>query len=325
MTDWDGRGLPPVAAARVQRFTDSHLRTSLLTVPAAASLEAVGFDTVGEVMGTIVQRISFAGYGGCGMWSGSPYAYGYNAPQATTVQSSSASRFSGYGPYVQALNTGYDTALRRMLLEASALGADGVVGVSLTTPLMEGQAREFIALGTAVRARSRVRPAHPFTTDLPGTDFAKLVLAGWIPVALQVGLEVAIRHDDWRTQSQAGAGAGWLNTANVEVSGYTELVQHTRGLARDKLARKIASAGADGGIVRDMSLHIWEIEPGERHRDHVAEAMITGTAIARFRRSGPPPASTLTMLPVSRGRAERAGRPRRAGGGAPSPRRAPMG
>ncbi|MDT7796939.1 MAG: hypothetical protein QOI78_372, partial [Actinomycetota bacterium] len=35
MPDWDGRGLPPVAQARVDRFAASGLKTSLLSVPGA--------------------------------------------------------------------------------------------------------------------------------------------------------------------------------------------------------------------------------------------------------------------------------------------------
>ena len=34
-----------------------------------------------------------------------------------------------------------------------------------------------------------------------------------------------------------------------------------------------------------MGLRIWEIEPAENHRDHVAEATVFGTAIAQFHRS----------------------------------------
>jgi hypothetical protein len=158
-----------------------------------------------------------------------------------------------------------------------------------------------MALGTAIRARSRTRPTTPFSTELPGTDFAKLVLSGWIPVALQYGLEVAIRHDDYRTQTQAGSRL--FNTTNVEVSGYTELVQHTRAAARDKLAAKIAAAGADGGVISSSTLKMWQIEPADGHTDHVAESMVLGTAIAAFGASGSARrnnsrAGTLTILPT---------------------------
>ena len=54
MADWDGRGLPPVAAERVRRAAAGGPWTSLLTAPAAAGLQVAGFDPVGEVMGSIV-------------------------------------------------------------------------------------------------------------------------------------------------------------------------------------------------------------------------------------------------------------------------------
>lgn len=274
------------------------MRTSLLSVPAAASLESVGFDTVGEVMGCIVERISWVGFAGCGLTYGGGYGFNMGMLGGSPPVQSAASRFSGYGPYVSALTTGYDTALRRLLLEAASLGADGVVGIRLSVEHLPGEAREFMALGTAVRARSRTRPAAPFSTELPGTDFAKLVMSGWIPVALQYGLEVAIRHDDYRTQSQAGSRL--FNTGNVEVSGYTELVQHTRAAARDKLAAKIAAAGADGGVISSSTLKMWQIEPADGHTDHAAEAMVLGTAIAAFApaTSIGARAGTLTILPT---------------------------
>src|SRR3954464_5546213 len=56
VADWDGRGLPPVAADRARRAAAGGPWTSLLTAPAAAGLEAAGFDPVGEVMGSIASR-----------------------------------------------------------------------------------------------------------------------------------------------------------------------------------------------------------------------------------------------------------------------------
>jgi uncharacterized protein YbjQ (UPF0145 family) len=294
VSPWDGSGLPPAAAARMQRASSSPLATSMLSVPSALGIQSVGFDPVGEVMGCVVVQLGWQGYGGCGVWAGSSgYGYGASAP----VISSRSAGYGGFGGYVGALTNGYRTALGRLVTEARALGADGVVGVKLTAGELAGTGnREFVAIGTAIRGRCDSRPQYPFTTELPGTDVAKLLLSGWTPVALQVGIEVAIRHDDWRTQSQAGSR--FFNTANVEVAGYTDLVQQTRALAREHLRAEIARVGADGGVVSDLSLRIWELEPAENHRDHVAEAMITGTAIARFRPSRRAVPSPLTILPL---------------------------
>ena len=43
MTQWDGSGLPPAAAARMARFSAGGVRTSLLDVPGMASVRGVGF------------------------------------------------------------------------------------------------------------------------------------------------------------------------------------------------------------------------------------------------------------------------------------------
>ena len=57
-------------------------------------------------------------------------------------------------------------------------------------------------------------------------------------------------------------------------------------------------SGADGAIVSSMDLRVWEIEPGENHRDHVAEATVFGTALARFHTDTAAPTRTLTFLPL---------------------------
>ena len=290
MADWDGRGLPPVAAARVARAAAGGPWTSLLSAPAAAGLEVAGFDPVGEVMGSIVMQIGWAGYRGCGGWSAGG-AYGTFGTARTVT--SSTSRFSGYAPYVAALNHGYETAMGRMLQEAAGIGADGVVGVLLKTDHLDANNREFVALGTAVRSRGQARPRRPFNTSLPAQDVAKLVMGGWMPTDLVFGLSVAIRHDDWRTQQQSSWGAG-----NTEVGGYTELVSHVRHDARQLFTRHVRAAGAEGAIVSSMGLRVWSIEPAENHRDHVAEAHVFGTSLVQFRSTAHPTRRALTYLPL---------------------------
>ncbi|MBN9109295.1 MAG: heavy metal-binding domain-containing protein [Pseudonocardia sp.] len=285
MAEWDGRGLPPVAAERIRRAAAGGAWTSLLSAPAAAGLEAAGFDAVGEVMGSMVARIGWAGYRGCG-------GYGWGAAPRT-ITSSDGDRFSGFAPYVQALYAGYGTAIGRLVTEASAIGADGVVGIRLGQTTEFGGAREFTALGTAVRARSATRPGRIFTTVLDAQDVAKLLQAGWVPTQIVYGISVAIRHDDWATRAQASWNAG-----NIEVDGYTELVGVTRADARRLLHDAVRRSGADGAVVDDMTLAVWSVEPGENHRDHVAEATVFGTALARFHTGRVAPTRSLTYLPL---------------------------
>jgi uncharacterized protein YbjQ (UPF0145 family) len=288
---WDGRGLPPVARARIARAAADGVRTSLLSTAGAYGLQASGFETVGEVLGSTVMQISWAGFGGCGWYGGGVLGGGVFGPG--TVVSSSAGGWSGYAPYVDAIKRGRDTAMSRMVQEATALGADGVVGVRLTDARMDNNKREFVALGTAVRSRGGQRPKVPFTTDLGGQDVAKLLMAGWVPAGMAYGISVAVRHDDWRTQQQIGVWAG-----NVEVAGYTELINHVRHDARGEFARLAARVGGDSALMTAMAQHVWEYEAGENHVDHVAECVITGNAIARFDTSPHPPTSSLTYLPL---------------------------
>jgi uncharacterized protein YbjQ (UPF0145 family) len=317
MTEWDGRGLPPAAAARMARFQAGGVRTSLLDVPGAASVTGVGLPPVGEVMGCMVEHIGWAGFGGCGWygpglgWQPGVFGGGFRSgppggipgtvgggiaggfgSRGGTVTSGSGARFAGFAPYVDALYRGYDTALGRMVTEAQAMGADGVVGVRLSVEHLGQDNREFVALGTAVRGTGRVHAPRPFVTDLAGADVAKLVHAGWVPVSIAFGISVAVRHDDYATRSQASAWG-----YNTEVSGYTELVQHVRHDARTRFAEHAARAGAEGAIVSHIGLHVSEREPSEGHRDHVAESTVFGTTLVRFSR-GPARTRALTVLPL---------------------------
>lgn len=305
-TEWNGQGLPPAAQARMERERAGGPSASLFGISGQAALEACGFSVVGEVMGCIVQHIGFTGYGGCGYYGmgigmgsagwaaaanrGGPGGPGYRSG----VRTSSGGGLAGYAPYVDALYHGYDTAVLRMLLECRDLHGDGVVGVRLDQRRLGQDNREFIAYGTAVRSHGKTRPANLFSTMLPAHDVAKLLHGGWAPASITLGISLAIRHDDWTTLQQARTWAG-----NTEVSGYTDLVNHVRADARHQFARRTAAFGADGAIMSDMKLDIWEVEPGENHRDHVALSMVEGTAIARFHAGAIAPTSSLKILPLS--------------------------
>ena len=285
MTDsgapWDGRGLPPVAAARVAQAASSGVASSLLSAPAAASLAGCGLVPVGEVMGAIVQHIGSVGYG-C--------SYG-----ARTISSGSGSRWAGLSPYVDAVQRGWNTALSRLLQEATALGADGVVGVRLTRERLGlSSDYEFLALGTAVVGRGRVHAERPFLTDLDGQDVAKLLHGGWVPTGIAIGVAAAVRHDDYGTRRQASS---W---GNVEVGGYTDLVTQVRDDARTQFHRRAVAIGGEAATVSDMTLDVWEYEPSDNHRDHYASATVTGTVAARFHRGRSAPTDSLTILSLNR-------------------------
>ncbi len=155
------------------------------------------------------------------------------------------------------------------------------------------------------------RTRRPFTCDLSGQDFTKLISTGWVPVGLVLGISVGVRHDDRLTRGQT-----WWSAGNAEVDGYTELVNDVRHDARGQLDLDVQRLGAEGVVIADMSLQVRERgcpvrEVGQR--DHIAEATIIGTAIARFSRvARRPGASSLSILSLDphRRQAARAGDPR---------------
>lgn len=262
-------GLPPAAVERLTRAKRSGVRTSLLSAPSAAGVKAVGLEPVGEVMGCVVlstvsQYRSFTGYR-------------YNLDSYAR-------------PYLEALHGGYNTALERLRAEARALGADGVVDIRLSLNSL-GQAEEFLAMGTAVRAQSMTRPKSLFTTDLSGSDVAKLMLAGWVPRQVEWAGAANAIYTGIGTQAQTSFYAG-----NVEVDSYTRLVNHVRADARTRFRDMVRRAGAEGGIVNRMTLSTWE--PGEQVV--AALASVYGTAIAQFHRGTAAPAGTLTIMPLRR-------------------------
>jgi len=275
--------LPIRAQQRLAMMTADHAFTSDLTVDEHHAIRSVGFSPVGQVMGSCVYHIGYlrswnCGWGGLGNWGG--YTSAARVTEADGLRAS--------------LYEARTLAMRRMTQECAGLGGDGVVAVRLTIAPFPAGGLEFQAIGTAVRADGPVRPPRPFLSDLTGQDFAKLMTAGWVPCGMVLGLAVAVRHDDYRTQWQSSS---WRNT---EVSGFTELVGTARHWARDRLRKECARQRGSGVVVRTTTLQVSERQcasGGNDQHDHVAEAMVIGTAITPFRHAaGNRPPAPLPMV-----------------------------
>jgi uncharacterized protein YbjQ (UPF0145 family) len=235
---------------------------SSLTSGEFAAIRSAGFEPVGQVFGAAVYAAGAASGSGCPAAGGS----------------------SGLGPLVQAMYQARQAAIGRMVTECAQLGGHGVVGVRLSRGSFPLGGLEFTALGTAVRAPgAAVGPPEPFTSDLCGQDFAKLIMAGWVPAGLALGLSIGSWHDDRATARQVRWGTG-----NAEVTGWTELVNQSRRDARRQLEDEIGRFGAGGAVIAAMQLRLSQracpVTVGRR--DHIAEVTLIGTAIARFSRAG---------------------------------------
>ena len=275
-----GYGLPAAAEARMAEIRGSGTWGSALTADEFAAIRSAGFEPVGQVLGAAVYNVGYTGGYGCpGAWAGFG---GWATPYRSVTQVSGQGGYGSFGPLVQTMYEARRKAIGRMSAECAELGGHGVVGVRLSIGPFPAGGLEFKAIGTAVRAPGAAAPRTPFTSSLSGQDFAKLIMTGWVPAGLVLGISIGARHDDWLTTGQTRWGAG-----NAEVTGYTELVNSARHDAREQLERDVRGRGADGVVIAEMGMRIREREcPSQQHgRDHIAEVTIIGTAIARFTRT----------------------------------------
>jgi uncharacterized protein YbjQ (UPF0145 family) len=300
--DRPDQGLPRAAEARLAEIRNSGTWGSALTADEFAAIKSAGFEPVGQVLGAAVYNIGYRGYG-CPAY-GSGYNIGFGAygtvnPYNSRTATSGTGGLGAYAPLVRTLYQARRTAIGRMTAECQELGGHGVVGVRLTIGGFPAGGLEFKAIGTAIRAPGGMPLREPFSSDLSGQDFAKLIMAGWVPAGLVLGIAIGARHDDWVTINQTRWGSG-----NVEVGGYTDLINATRHDARVQLERDVARLGADGVVIQSMEMRVGEHEcpVQEGRRDHLAEATTIGTAVAHFGRPHvtKPPLAIMSLDPKRR-------------------------
>ena len=249
---------------------------SALTALEFAAIRGVGFEPVGQVFGAAVYPLTVTAAVGCP---------GTATPSLVPGASARVTGVPGPAAQIaQALNDGRWVAIDRMAGECSDLGGHGIVGASLQVTETPGDSFtaatvEFKVIGTAVRAKGCPPLSRPFTTELSGQDFAKLLMDGWVPAGIALGISVAGLHDILVTTS-----SGPWGTRNAEVPTYTGLMVYVRQDARSRLEQTVRGLGADGVVVSAMTLHVHS-DACQAHppgTDHFAEAVITGTAVARF-------------------------------------------
>jgi uncharacterized protein YbjQ (UPF0145 family) len=206
-----------------------------------------------------------------------------------------------FWPLVQAMYQARDAAIGRMTAQCAAAGGQGVVGIRLSRGQFALGGLQFTAIGTAVRASgAAAAPRVPFASDVSGQDFARLIMAGWVPAGLALGIAIGSRHDDRPTARQVRPWSG-----NAEVAGWTELVNQSRRDARRRLEADVRQLGGEGVVIAGMQMQVRERDcpAAVGRRDHIVEATFTGTAIVRFalaRRQDAGPAVAVMPLGAQR-------------------------
>jgi uncharacterized protein YbjQ (UPF0145 family) len=167
-----------------------------------------------------------------------------------------------------------ELAMARMRAEATAMGADGIVGVELTIKRLKWDEHllEFIAIGTGVvhgegHKGFRAHDGGPFTSDLSGQDFWSLLHAGYRPVEMVMGS--CVYHVAHRGMMAGLANAG----RNVELKNFTSAMDEAREIAVERMQAEAAAAQAEGVVGVDIhkGSHVW--------RPHVIEFFAIGAAV----------------------------------------------
>ncbi len=242
----------------------SNLFTSDLSVNEFLLVKEAGFDPVGLVVGCSMYHIGF-------QWAG------VNQNMEMKVLS-------------QAMYHARELAMTRMQEEAEALGADGIVGVRLSAKHMtwEPNMAEFVAIGTAVRARDRsqiyrTNQNKPFTSDLSGQDFWTLLRAGYRPLGLVMGN--CVYHVAFQSLGQ------WFRTVgkNVEMTNFTQALYDARELAMERMQVEASRLEAEGIIGANIheNQYSWS--------SHVIEFFAIGTAVTPTRTDHHIPTPQLTL------------------------------
>jgi uncharacterized protein YbjQ (UPF0145 family) len=244
--------------------THKSLFTSDLSVNEFLLVREAGFDPVGLVIGSSIYHIGYQ-------------MAAWNQNQEMNV-------------LTQAMYHARELAMTRMEEEASALSADGIVGVRLEVTRHEwGESlAEFVAIGTAIRARSgqsyRNVRGLPFTSDLSGQDFWTLLRTGYRPVGMVMGN--CVYH-----VARQGVGQWFKQVGqNVEMTNYTQALYDARELAMERMQAEAISLGAQGVV--GAQIH----ERSHGWGSHVIEFFAVGTAVISISATHEVPAPALSLL-----------------------------
>jgi hypothetical protein len=276
--------------AAVRRFSSGAF-SSGLTVPDFAACLQLGLEPVGLVQGFCVMQWGWYGAGSSFMRGSNPYTMGaqsegaysesYRCPHGYV---SAEHRMWGQNleqPWVEAAwSAGYGAAYARMLDEATALGAHGVIGVvDRVTPVADSQTSEFHFLGTAVTVEDGPPPAGgvPWTTYLAGQRLTKSIEAGFMPVAVVASMASVRVWAYCITEYQMEGGRGWGNTNQTgEVEQVIRAHMAVRQLARKHVRQKLV-----GDALHGVQIDVEKRELAQG--DEVIDCTIRGNRVRRFK------------------------------------------
>ncbi len=296
--------LPEAAGRRLASGSFS----SGLTVPDFAACLQMGLRPVGLVQGFCVMQWGWYGAGSQYMRGMTPFGFGGDAPRGVYSESyscphggfaySNEHRIWGQNyqqPWVEAAwAQGFGSAYSRMVEEAGAVGAHGVIGVVDTTRhLADMNVTEFHILGTAVVVEGAAAPpgATPWTTYLAGQRLAKLVEAGYMPMSVVAAL-ASVRvwaycvTEMLMEGTLSRFGGNYLPVSEVEQLSRAHMA--ARSLAREHVRSQLGNDTLQGALIVANTQSLAQ-------GDEVIECALRGTRVRRFKDFDPMDAPRPTV------------------------------
>lgn len=277
----------PRAKERIelQNAGGSNFFSSDLSVREYLLCRESGFETIGQVMGSCFYNISLLGVTGRTMGlRQSEYNHDSFESSFGSLQETGELK-----AITEAQLTARRRAVDRMLNEAHAMRAHGVIGVKVNASHFNWQTRmtEFTAIGTAIKIPGLENPKGIFTSDLNGQEFWQLYSAGYMPRELAFGVcSYYIKCDQLTRQVIDPTLLDWVsgkNWANQEIGIFTGGFYEARSLAMGRLSSDAAAVSADGLVSMsiDHSLQTVKYEWfNKTFHDLVLHFIATGTSIA---------------------------------------------
>jgi hypothetical protein len=284
--------LPEAAVRRLE----SSAFSSGLTVPDFAACLELGLEPVALVQGFCVMRWGWYGPGSGYMRGASPYSWGggggqqaggfsevYQCPHGFVSNEHRTWGQNLEQPWVEkAWAEGYGSAYSRMLEEADALGAHGVLGVvDRVSHLADTGTTEFHFLGTAVRVESGPAPVpgsgRLWTTYLAGQRLTKSIEAGYMPVSVVATLASVRVWAYCITEFLMEGTRAWGGpTGSHEVEQVSRAHMAARQLARTHVRQQLGGDALHGAT---LAVHRRELSQG----DEVIECTLRGNRVRRFK------------------------------------------
>jgi uncharacterized protein YbjQ (UPF0145 family) len=267
---------PELTARARERLEDlsgaGAIFTSGLSVNEFALLRGLGPTPLAQVMGASVVRAGWQYLPALDPTVGAFVSVGYRGTVAlqrdrlgNAFGETSGAQIRSYQwatPVVCRLETISDAwnlarrrALARLSDEATEVGADTVVGVSLERADHDLGRRtvEYAVNGTAVRSSTAAAPAEPTLTDLSVQEYVNLIRAGQQPVGLVATTVVVFASPSRDTRMKR------VRTfrANQELTELSQAFRLARDSIRVDLRSQIARAGGLGvvGVELSQSIH----------------------------------------------------------------------